>query len=190
MSPTGTELSLEECALWTVRDTLSLLSRAHNKNMPNATFFFFFKLFLILRKMLHRLPRNIGSKGGWEGVEERERLSRNAGKNRHEKVGPSQIQICWCSFANFNSRTRQLETLIVRDKSFKHNFDVKNYSHSLPPHYLLVQTPPGCADVIFYSLEKALGCLLGCMTSNLWGFTNTTHTFVPNINPLINSINL
>lgn len=64
------------------------------------------------------------------------------------------------------------------------------YFHSLPPHYLLVQTPPGCADVIFYSLEKALVCLLVCMTSNLSGFTNTTHTFVPNINPLINPINL
>lgn len=42
MSPAGTELSLEECALWTVREALSSLSRAQNKNMPNATIFFFF----------------------------------------------------------------------------------------------------------------------------------------------------
>lgn len=151
--------------------------------------FFFFLPFLILRKMLHRLPRNIGSKWGWEGVEERERVSRNAGEKQTWKgwtISESNM-FCWCSFANLNSRTGQLKALIVRVKSFKHNLDMNHYFHCLPPHYLLVQTPPGCADVIFYSLEKALGCLLGCLTSNLWGFTNTTHTFVPNINPLINS---
>ena len=57
------------------------------------------KPFLILQKMLHRLLHNIGSKWGRERVEARERVSRNAGKNRHEKVGQSQSQMCFVDVA-------------------------------------------------------------------------------------------
>lgn len=122
----------------------------------------------------------MGVRGGWgEGAGIKECREKQTWKGW--TISESNM-FCWCSFANLNSRIGQLKTLIVRVKSFKHNLDMNHYFHCLPPHYLLVQTPPGWADVIFYSLEKALGCLLGCLTSNLWGFTNTTHTFVPKIN--------